>query len=226
MKQISAYPTQVSKQRRGYLVDVSEVYSPPRVTRSARQSGLMAGSALDLTEGWDFRRKSDRKAARRLISLEDPQLLILSPPCTVWSRLRSLSDNKRNPRVVESEKREARVHLRFAVELAVMQHCRGRGFLFEHPLGADSWKEHELNALTKLPGVIKLHVDMCAFGLRIDGTIGSMSTTRHSGSQQGLLSQKPTGLVTNIPELAHHLDKKCSKDHIHCHLLGGTARHA
>ena len=32
--------------------------------------------------------------------------------------------------------------------------------------------------------------------------------------------------MTNIPELAQHLDEKCSKDHIHGHLLGGTARHA
>ena len=132
----------------------------------------MAGSALDLTEGWDFSKKRDRREARQLVSSEDPHLLILSPPCTVFSRLRSLSTIKRDPAVVQREYQRAKVHLKFSCELALMQHYRGRGFLFEHPLGADSWREPELQRLASVPGIFRLVVDMCAYGLRIQGHSG------------------------------------------------------
>ncbi len=58
-------------------VDVSEFLSPPRLTEAARRSHLRAGSALDLTTGWDFSRSADRKAAHRLLEVERPALLML-----------------------------------------------------------------------------------------------------------------------------------------------------
>ena len=42
-------------------IDVTEMYSPPRVTARATEMGLKAGEAFDLTTGWDFRREEDRK---------------------------------------------------------------------------------------------------------------------------------------------------------------------
>ena len=42
---------------RNYLDHVGEVYSPPRVTKEAYLQGLKGQIALDLTTGWDFRRK-------------------------------------------------------------------------------------------------------------------------------------------------------------------------
>ena len=96
-----------------YAVSVSEVYSPPRLTARAAEFGLLAGSALDLTTGWDFNKRSDRHAAMLKISQEDPHLLLLCPPCRVWSKLRTLSNSKRDPKVVEREITEAKRHLRF-----------------------------------------------------------------------------------------------------------------
>ena len=65
---------------------------------------------MDLTTGWDFSRKADRKEARRLINLHRPVLVIASPPCTVYSLIRNLSDTKRSPDVVHHERVAARTH--------------------------------------------------------------------------------------------------------------------
>ena len=35
--------------------DVAEIYSPPRVTREAKEFGLRVGEAMDLTTGWRLR---------------------------------------------------------------------------------------------------------------------------------------------------------------------------
>ena len=48
-------------------VDVSEVYSPPRITARAPDFGLIPGTAMDLATGWDFDHKPDRKKAWRLL---------------------------------------------------------------------------------------------------------------------------------------------------------------
>ena len=37
-------------------VDITEVYSPERIARVATEFGLVAGSSMDLTNGWDFAR--------------------------------------------------------------------------------------------------------------------------------------------------------------------------
>ena len=42
-------------------VDVTEVYSPPRITTMAKKTGLNAGSAMDLRTGYDFTTQKDRE---------------------------------------------------------------------------------------------------------------------------------------------------------------------
>ena len=44
-------------------VDITEVYSPARVTNMAKQFGLEAGIAMDLLTGYDLDRVEDRKKA-------------------------------------------------------------------------------------------------------------------------------------------------------------------
>ena len=57
-------------------VDVSEVYSPPRVTAMAAKTGLHAGSAMELRTGCDFSKQEDRDRARKKIREERPRLLV------------------------------------------------------------------------------------------------------------------------------------------------------
>ena len=44
-------------------VDITEVFSSERVNKLAAKFGLIAGSSLDLTNGWNFELEKDRRAA-------------------------------------------------------------------------------------------------------------------------------------------------------------------
>ena len=44
-------------------VDITEVYSPERVARVAKKFGLVSGSSMDLTNGWDFEREDHKRLA-------------------------------------------------------------------------------------------------------------------------------------------------------------------
>ena len=95
-------------------VGVAEVYSPPRVTAQARRFQLQPGEAMDLTTGWDFRRKEDRQRAEQYIQEQRPLLLIGSPMCTMFSSLQRFApwNEGKQQQWVEDRK-----HLRFVAEL-------------------------------------------------------------------------------------------------------------
>ena len=110
-------------------VDVVEVYSPPRVTEEARKFGLQPGEAMDLTTGWDFRQREDRKRAKMYQETQRPMLLIGSPMCTMFSTLQrfTLWTQRKTERWIEDRK-----HLQFVTELYQKQIDEGRYFLHEH----------------------------------------------------------------------------------------------
>ena len=80
--------------RRAARMVLSEIYSPPRVTKilSGMPSHALApGFALDLTctdphDGlpWDFDKLEKRERARALFREQRPMVLIGSPMCTAW----------------------------------------------------------------------------------------------------------------------------------------------
>ena len=88
--------------------------------------------------------EADRKLARALVLKDRPGLLILSPPCTLFSHLQNLHPQglpaERNPAAWA----EAIAFVDFAMELAEVQRVAGRSFVFEHPQSATSWKLSKL----------------------------------------------------------------------------------
>ena len=200
---------------RNFLDHVGEVYSPPRITLEARRQGLKGSIALDLSTGWDFRIASHRRQALQLIRDRRPAVLILSPPCRTFSPLQNLSIHKRDPTVVAEDQEEGDLHLDFSVTLAELQDDNGRGFLAEQPLRASSLKRPRVQKLLKCPGVFQISLDQCMFGLRVE-----------KGPMAGELANKPTALISNIPGLEDYVGRRCTKDHRHGHLVGGTAEAA
>ena len=98
--------------------DLSEVYSPPRVTKDGASLGLKCAFAFGVIvldkDGyvWDFSERSCRKRAWQRLRAECPYMLIGSPPCTAFSIIQSL--NARTPEGkarVESAKKQASIHL-------------------------------------------------------------------------------------------------------------------
>ena len=110
----------------------------------------------------------------------------------------------------ERRKIEAKLHVDFCAHLYRSQHEQGRLFLHEHPDRATSWKEASIQAIAKIKDVLYVKADQCEFGLKV----------REKGKER--LVQKKTGFLTNSPEIAKELSRKCSGQHEHLQLKGGN----
>ena len=137
-------------------VDITEVYSPERVTKLCAKFGLVQGSALDLTNGWDFDLEDHRKQAWKLVTSEQPFLIIGSPPCTLFSLLQELAKAQHGHNAVRvqnfNEKmRKATAHVEFCITLYRYQLKVGKHFVHEHPWSARSWLLESMKSLEKGP---------------------------------------------------------------------------
>ena len=158
----------------------------------------------------DFRLESDRKRARAMVLKDRPGLLILSPPCTLFSHLQNLHPqglpNVRAPAAWA----EAIVFIEFAMELAEVQRRAGQCFVFEHPPAATSWKLACLIEMMSKDGVEECVFDMCTFGMKATDADGEA------------LVRKTTRVITNDPGIASILQgARCTGGHRHVHLIGG-----
>ena len=136
------------ERNRAFRRIVSEIYSPPRVTRvlsSMPGHGCSPGFALDITctdpdDGmpWDFDKAEKREKARRLLRMQKPLFLVGSPMCTAWCTWQRLNALRRSPEVTEEMMTRARVHLAFVASLYREQVEGGRFFLHGHPRSASS----------------------------------------------------------------------------------------
>ena len=79
--------------------------------------------------------------------------------------MRNLTDKKRDPQVVEAEKRAGIKHVEFCVRLYLEQLMGGRFFIHEHPHEAKSWGLKCITELLSREGVDTVVVDMCSYGL-------------------------------------------------------------
>ena len=68
-----------------------------------------------------------------------------------------------------------------------------------------SWKEKSVQDTVGREGVIKVRSDMCKFGMFQESEKGTE------------LVKKPTGFMTNAPEIAEELKGKCRGRHTHTH---------
>jgi hypothetical protein len=188
---------------------VSEIYSPPRVTKIL--SGMLGhalapGLALDLTctdpyggLPWDFDTADKRERARKLFREQRPVVLIGSPMCTAWSTWQRLNKHKRDPEVVAREMVKSRVHLVFTMELYREQLEEGRLFIHEHPLHAASWMEECVQELLACKDVGRIHADQCQYDLEV-----------MHGGEMGAPLKKPTGFMSNGPEILEALSRVCT----------------
>ena len=176
-----------------------------RVTSEAQKRGHAAGPPLSLETNWHFTREADREAAKARVRKEKPYFLVLAFPCGPWSPLMRL-----NPAGdLEESQAKGLVFIRFCIELAIIQLTGGRHFLLENPLTATSWKTPEMIKFLDERDLWVVGFDQCALGLR---------------GNSGLLHKKPTQIVTSSAAVREALlDKKCSRDHQHQQVIGGSA---
>ncbi|CAL1132850.1 unnamed protein product [Cladocopium goreaui] len=192
-------------------VTLSEVYSPPRVTKVCREKGLKTGQAYDLLSGWDLTDKAQRKKFWQSLREEDPMVLLICPPCKAFSILQSLNFRRMGFDSAFQLVQIGLEHLQLAMELIKWQVKRGKYVIFEHPHGARSWQEPEMQEIQQMPGMIRTRCDMCQYGMKVEGEA---------------FNQKPTGILTNGPEIVQQLSSKCTGQHTHQQLMGGIAHKA
>ena len=71
--------------------DITEVFSPERVTRFCSKYGFVAGDLFELRDGYDFfDPKTQAMVVKRVMNTEF-SLVIGSPPCTMFSRIQQLN---------------------------------------------------------------------------------------------------------------------------------------
>ena len=121
---------------------VAAFYFQPRISALAKELpsyGIALGLALDLTvpikndEPWDFSRPSMRAKAEKLLDAQAPTFVVGSPMCTAFSTWQFINSNKRDPNIVQAEKKAGLVHLPWMCKLYAKQAAAGRLFLHEHP---------------------------------------------------------------------------------------------
>ena len=158
-------------------VDVSELFSPPRMTVRRSRFGLRPGASFDLLEGCDLSSAAGRAQVWAHVEKFAPRVLVASPPCTRFSQLMRTNKPKMERSVWEARRLEAESFLNFCCQLFRYQLEHERFFAFEHPHGADSWSLPMLQQFRQLQGVYFSVFDECRFNLE------RLSPTSLSGSE-------------------------------------------
>ena len=118
------------------LKTVAEIYNPKRFLGETKKHRLLPGEAFDLTLGHDLLNPRMRDEVRKYVSTVKPGLVVVSPPCTLFSLLQNLNMNRKDPDALRQflkELMKAKVLLRFGVEIIEMVMSYGGFFVFEKP---------------------------------------------------------------------------------------------
>ena len=183
--------------------DVMELFSMPRLVPVCKEMGMLAELSLDLKTGWDCTREDMRALALEAIGVRKPKVIMLSPPCTMYSALQRSMKNRVDPLKSAIRLEEADGFMDFTKDVAVKQAEEGRGFIFEHPASASSWDIDAVQTMMGLPGAQVSKFDQCRYDLRGPG---------------GKLMKKATKLLSNLPQIhAEFHGKTCQ-----CREIGET----
>ena len=173
------------------------MYSHPRMIEAARKLGMEAGFALDLTtvdeEGnqLDFSQERMRAKALQLRDDDQPAIIILNPPCTMFSSLQQLNIAKMQDEDISARAKDAVTHFAFAVMLYMRQSRGNRLFALEHPVGALSWTLQLAALLLQCPGARRVNFDFC---------MRRMESEDENGVAP---AKKMTSIYTNSPSLVN-----------------------
>ena len=174
---------------------------------------------MDLTtkdesgQAWDFSQQHFRAKALKLLDEEKPMLLVVCPPCTMFSTMQNVNIAKMDEADVKMRTEAAVSHFAFALLLCIRQSQAGRKFVIEHPVGASSWALRLTNLLAQCPGTRSVNFDFCMLGMK------------SSDDQGEALAKKRTKVVTNSDAIAATFEKyQCNGLHTHVALENGRAK--
>lgn len=187
---------------------VAEFYSPQRLIHEAHRRGLCGIFSLDIKTGWDFHQEATRDLSIRILDVFLVMFLMLSPPCTAFSRLMHMWNYKKmSPEDAAMMWEGGMCFLEHSMQAAAAQVAGNRYFAFEHPASASSWHQPCVQAVAAMPGVEAVVFDQCMLGL--------VTKVSHTPTR------KRTRVLTNCPKLALMLSHfKCDRLHKHERIQG------
>ena len=180
----------------GPPVDVMEIFCPPRLNAVAAEYRLRPGPSIDLLSGFDLSLPSTRAEVAYIQSRLKPRFLLTCAPCKLYSQLQAMWNvAKVPPEVMRYRKQKADELFNFGLEsLERQEQWSGLG-LHEHPAGATSWRDIDLNiSRFFLIGYACTVFDFCLQGC-VD--------------PEGLPVRKRTRLMSNCKPILEHFCMLC-----------------
>ena len=159
--------------------------------------------------------KEDRAMAVNYVETHQPTWVIVAPPCTAFSQLQAFFGPKMDPENIAALNCEGKRHLHCVINSYKLQIENKRHFLHEHPAGAKSWQDVQIQALLRQRNVNVLTSDQCMYGLM----------TRVENGEP-VHAKKPTKWASSSPRMSAQPTTRCSKQHDHQLLVGGRATNA
>eukprot|EP00959_Pyramimonas_sp_CCMP1952_P051120 1068464-Pyramimonas_sp.AAC.1 len=125
---------------------IMEVFSPPGLTKWAKEFGFEDGGACDLQTGWGARQREDVSRLSCDLETKDPFLVSRSPPCGKLSPLQALTpeDRRKGPERFEREFQEVVSFIVLCLVTAEWQMMRGKHFILEQSRGSSAWGLKEM----------------------------------------------------------------------------------
>jgi hypothetical protein len=145
--------------------DFMEMFSQARIVPVVQGLGLQAIRSMDKLTGWDLTQKKVVENAMEDFWKRCPAVAMLSPPCTIFSKMQDTNWQRMEPEKLKAQAKEGVFLLNVAIWFAKYQHECGRKFILEHPATAKSWSRDEMKQLMALDGVYQVLFDQCQYGL-------------------------------------------------------------
>ena len=189
-----------------------EVFSPPRLqTHGITEHGMDHEKLLsiDVMTGWDLSQPQVRKFLLLSLPVWTPRAIMLSPPCTIFSRLQNLNKAKADADFWACKQAEGLVFWKLSLQVAEHQLNTGGLFALEHPKSATSWQlACTCKFLKKFEKqLFSINFDQCVLGLK--------------SKVWQVPCQKRTTIVTNCCALSKALEGcLCDGSHEHQVLMG------
>ena len=123
-------------------VDLTEIFSPPRIVPHAVRQGLRTTTPtnLDLTEDWDATTMTGRDRLKDILMRQKPWMTTLNLPCAPFLNMFRLNERMQDSQEQVKTQENALDLLEVAMWVALTQHQTGRKFSVRTSgLYASSW---------------------------------------------------------------------------------------
>lgn len=203
-----ALPTTL--QRPSPNIDIFELFAgSAKFTTLAGRHHLNALQPLDLQHGpeQDLKNPALQQEVREAVKKYKPWAIIMGLDCRLWSIFNENLNFSERKELLSKLRDDEKQLVRFACELALLQHQAGRFFLIENPQRSRLWTLKEILQLLDLPQTWLVTLDTGAFGANIDGNP----------------IIKPMNFLGNIPHLDQEMCRRLdAEERLQCTPIQGV----